>query len=204
METFQLLVTGVIVLASFLGALVAVLIGQFLAYYRNQRKNIERLYVLVKSLNYRSENGHSVPKNEEKLERIQEDLRKLHLKNTWWMSDKLSNKMDDLQESLSNVQNSVTELEVATVLDMLDNVENGDLDKVILEHKLGTSEHIVDSMLNGDGEQRYSLAKKVLEGKEKTTENLIYGVEEIADDIEKSFYRVPLLRFIPRYIGILN
>lgn len=95
-----------LVFASFLGGLVAVLIGQFLSYYREQREEIEELYFQIKAVESLDSAKTPYSTEVEDVQELTESLRHLYLRNRWWMNDEVENLIGELIEALSTFEES--------------------------------------------------------------------------------------------------
>ncbi|WP_136361862.1 hypothetical protein [Halobellus limi] len=157
----QILLTGSVVLASFLGGLFAVLIGQFLTYYREQKQSIEELHLKIKAVrNLESYNTPYSPADED-LNQLVDDLQRLFLENEWWMDPEMKHNVSGVIRSIQHI------------LRNRKNIRRGSKE---LDSNIGPDE-LLDYRKDADRLNEY--------------------IEEQTDQLE----RVPMRRFIPRYLG---
>jgi len=175
MEIAQLLLTGLIVLASFAGGLVAVLIGQFFSYYRDQRDGIEELYYNVEAIKHLDSDLTPYSVNLEDLAELESSFKRLYLKNRWWMDTELRQNTGELVHSVVVLRSAVKTRE-----------------------KIKRKERDLDS----SGFQKPSAGNINIYN--NVVEEHMNEIDLFADEILSQFHRVPFRNFLYRYLGIVT
>ncbi|WP_280536609.1 hypothetical protein [Halopenitus sp. POP-27] len=96
MEIPQIWTTLGVVLASFLGGIVAVLIGQFLSFYREQIDRIQELQTTIRLVNHLDEDTVVSTDNPQYIRDLKEDLKRNYFRNKWWISNEVQNEIEKL------------------------------------------------------------------------------------------------------------
>ncbi|WP_139043034.1 hypothetical protein [Halorubrum tropicale] len=178
-STTQLILTGVIVFASFAGGLVSVLIGQFLSFYRDQRSDIEELAQLIESVYYIDEIATPYTDSPEDVDQIISEMKRHYLSNRWWMDDELESDMGELIHDLVMFRDN---------LQRLKKYENMDPEDITEE----------------SGGNEAKLIKHYVRHYDSVNEQTKERIESISNQVISQYQRIPIRRFVPRFFGELS
>ena len=158
--------TILVVFASFFGGLVAVIIGQFLEYYRSQQEKLEEVYVMLKIIQNLDSEETPYSQDPEDIRELLDVMKDLYIRTNWILDDGTEHYLGELIKSLQSFENSHRIIS----------------EKDQFKEKTGTE-------------------MKEIQQARQTKESALKYAEKAAKNIDDSFNRIPLRRFIPRYLG---
>lgn len=107
----QLVLSGLLVFASFTGGLLAVFLGQFLAFYREERQDIDELYVLIQTVSEIDSEDTPFSTDSEDVNELVSELKELHLRTRWAIDSETEHLVQNLIKSLQTLQKSQRRIE---------------------------------------------------------------------------------------------